>query len=106
MKNVTRILLFGIILIGQYTFAQDMQVSLESVRQFAGSQASVIWGNVYADEPMPLYSIQDELIGYSCNFSIGQPFPGREFLMQQCDQAAKGEGSADRWQVGTYGNIR
>jgi hypothetical protein len=105
MKKIARFLLFGIMFTGQFTFAQNKEVPLETVRQFANSRASVIWGITFPDEPMPLYSIQDELIGYSCNFSIGQPFPNKEILMQRCAQASTGSEISDRWLEGEYGSM-
>jgi|GEM_PF-1294774 len=106
MKKTIRFLLFVIILSAvQFSFGQDQQVPAETIMQFAGSRASVIWGDIYPDVPIPLYSIGDELIGYSVNFSIGKPFPARDALMEQCDQARSETIKADRWMAGEYGSM-
>lgn len=104
MRKICTIIL-GALLLTQLCFARQSKVPFETVKQFADSRASVIWGNVYPDVPLPLYSIQDELIGYSCNYSIGQPFPVRQTLMQQCAGAATGSGNSDRWMAGSFGSM-
>ncbi len=95
----------GFFLLGLTLAAQPLQVPLETIRSFAGSRANVIWGDAYPDDPLPLYSLQDEVIGYAINFSIGSPFPSREDLMEQCDRTRTGPSPAGRWMEGLYGNM-
>jgi len=104
MKKITMLLCLAM-LAGQVLFAQDLQVPVETVKQFAGSRAAVIWGDVYPDEPIPIYSLQNELIAWSVNYSIGKPFPARESLMELCDQEGQGSGNAGRWLTGQYGSM-
>jgi hypothetical protein len=86
-------------------YGQADLVPEATVKQFASSWATVIWGDIYPDEPFSLYSINDELIGYSFNFSIGQPFPAKEALMDECNQAGSGVVEGDRWMSGNFGSM-
>ena len=85
--------------------AQVDYVPFEQVKQIALQNAQSLWGEVYADEPIPLYNLQDELLAYTFNFSIGHPFPARESLIDQCNIPIDSNNKNDRWQIGSFGNM-
>ncbi|MDI6841016.1 MAG: hypothetical protein QMD71_09265 [bacterium] len=60
------------------TCAEDI-VPLSTIHRIAYSNARALWGgttsgDVYGTESIPYYALDDEVIAYMFNFSIGQPF--------------------------------
>jgi hypothetical protein len=104
MGKFTRILFF-VMCIGQFSFAQTEYVSLDQVRKVADQKALTLWGNVSSSEPLAYYSKDDELIGYRFTYAINQQFPGKELLLKQCREAFKQSDHKAQWGLEEYGNI-
>ncbi len=85
--------------------AQDGQLAIELLEHVAYENARSLWGDVHPDNPIPLYNLNDQLIAYTVNFSIGEPFPERESLAESCDQLSKTEDKHSRWQIGSFGHM-
>ena len=71
MKKITQIL-FWVIFIGQFAFAQTEYVPLTQVKSVADQKAQVLWGSVYSSEPLAYYSQNDELVGYRFTYAINK----------------------------------
>ncbi len=104
MKKFTRILL-GVMLTGQFSFGQTEFVPLTQVRMIADQKAMALWGKVSSSEPLAYYSKDDELIGYRFTYAINKPFPEKEWLKQQCDEAFSIGDHKLQWGIGEYGTI-
>jgi hypothetical protein len=100
-----KILLAAILLVSMAINAQVEYLPFENVKHIAFENARSLWGDVYADEPIPLYSINGDLIAYTFNFSIGQPFPSRQTLIERCNSPADSEEKTDRWLIGQFANM-
>jgi len=98
-------LLTAMLLVSMALIAQVDYVPFETVRHIAIENAKSLWGEVYADEPILLYSLDGNLIAYTFNFSIGQPFPARQTLIERCNSPAGSEEKTDRWLVGQFANM-
>ncbi|MGB4204530.1 MAG: C39 family peptidase, partial [Bacteroidales bacterium] len=100
-----KLLLMPMVLVAYLLSAQVDYVPIEQVKQIAFQNATSLWGEVYADEPIPLYNLQDELIAYTFNFSIGKHFPDKNVLIEKCDLPRDSDSKNDRWLIGDYGNM-
>ncbi|MBE0663290.1 MAG: hypothetical protein IH597_12600 [Bacteroidales bacterium] len=100
-----KILLAAMLLVSMAITAQVEYLPFENVKHIAIENAKSLWGDVYADEPIPLYSINGDLIAYTFNFSIGQPFPSRQTLIERCNSPAGSEEKTDRWLIGQFANM-
>ncbi len=66
-------------------FAEETRiVPQETIDAIAKRNAKSIWGDVYADAPIPCYDRDGKIVAWQYNFRIGSPFPAREELMAQC----------------------
>jgi len=63
-----------------------VQVDPELVNRIALSQAEILWGKVYEDEPIALFDQNGTLIAWQYNFCKGKPFPEREALLNRIRQ--------------------
>ncbi|MEA3446477.1 MAG: SprB repeat-containing protein, partial [Bacteroidota bacterium] len=109
MKNLIVLLfvVFGLTAFSQQKHAQQAQkdiVPIDKVQEVGNNWAQMLWGDVYPDEPIPIYSLDDEIIGFMLNFAVGQEFPESRNQFDLCMQSEVDE-KRGRWMKDQYGHI-
>jgi hypothetical protein len=84
-------------------FAQTTQIKKEKVELLALNIARNLWGDVYSDEPFPVYNVKGELVAYRINFAIGFSFPDKKTLAEKSRRIK--ENNIEKWGGGHYGHI-
>ncbi|MDZ4122271.1 MAG: hypothetical protein U1C33_07600, partial [Candidatus Cloacimonadaceae bacterium] len=92
MKRCILLTLFFVISVA--IFAAGLEISRSELNQLASRKAAAEWGNVFPMEPVPYYGADDEVIAYCYPFSIDQPPPDTEQIIQRSEQAWK-DGNRD-----------
>jgi len=105
MKKLIFILNF-IILIGMTISinAEVEEIPFEEVKEIALRNAKHLWGDIYADEVIPCYDQNDNLIIWQFNFSIGKAFPARDDLIEKCRKAPKALWN-EKWASNNYAKM-
>ncbi len=70
-------------------------ISQGEATQIALRNAKQLWGDVEMDDPIPCYDRDDNLIMWQFNFSVNQPFPDRDELLQLCSREQLGLWGSD-----------
>ena len=78
---------------------------MEDVKEISYRNARSLWGNVYPAEPIPYYSINEEVIAYCFNYSIDKVFPDTQTLIDECESKADSLNKESRWCADEYGHI-
>lgn len=87
-------------------FSQHLPPGLHQVRQIADQNARALWGsNLFGDEPSPYYGPDDQIIAWQFNYKLGNSFPSKSELMENCDTALQSGDRASAWGDKTYGNL-
>ncbi|NQV02511.1 MAG: hypothetical protein HQ542_07685 [Bacteroidia bacterium] len=86
-------------------YAQADPVPFNDVNQVADQRAQSLWGDVQSGDPITYYSKSDELIGYRFTYSIGEPFPEENALLQQCNNARLADDKKSQWGIDEYGTM-
>jgi len=82
MKSV--IVLFILLVCAFCAFAFEVRdIPLADVTAIAMRNAKEQWGDVYADNPIPLYDADDKLVAWQFNFSLGKLFPTKDQLLER-----------------------
>jgi len=82
MKSV--IVLFILLVCAFCAFAFEVRdIPLADVTAIAMRNAKEQWGDVSADNPIPLYVADDKLVAWQFNFSLGKLFPIKEQLLER-----------------------
>ncbi len=61
-----------------------LPIDIHQLKSVAISNASAIWGEVSAAEPIPYYNMNDQIIAWRFNFTIGAEFPEKTQLTELC----------------------
>ena len=102
MKNLLFTLLFAITLMLTTT---GQQIPLADITRIAHTNAEVLWGTVFPADPIPYYSVDGEIVAWRFNYSIGTPFPARQEVLAQCDQAKRAGQRDNQWGGNKFGRI-
>jgi len=85
--------------------AQQRHIPLADITRIANENAEILWGTVYPADPIPYYSVDGEIVAWRFNYSIGEPFPSRNEILLQCDQAKRAGQRDKQWGENKYGRI-
>ena len=77
-------LLFFLLLSFLCTNLFAAEISSSDIKKLAEINASHLWGDVSSYEPIPYYNLEDEIIAWRFNFSIGKEFYSKEDLSEIC----------------------
>jgi hypothetical protein len=104
MKTLTN-LLFAILL-SVAVLGQDYRiVPFEMIKGIADRNAASLWGDVYPADPIPYYGIDDEIVAWRFNYSIGKPFPERESLILECKNLKETGKAYGQWGGDNFGQL-
>jgi len=77
-------------------------VPFKVIQKIAVDNARSLWGDVYETEAIPYYGLDDEVIAYMFNFSIGKEFPPHDQVIEGAEQARREGRKEERWGVDHY----
>ena len=77
MKSGLTVLVF-ILLLGFLATGEVREIPFRDIEAIAHRQAKEFWGEVDADDAIPLYDRDGKLLAWQFNFSKGKAFPARE----------------------------
>jgi hypothetical protein len=86
---------------GTHAGAED-SVPFEVIQRIALDNAASLWGDVYGTEAIPYYGLDDEIIAYMFNFSIGREFPPPDQVIERSEKARRESNDEERWGVDRY----
>ncbi|MFU8842823.1 MAG: carboxypeptidase regulatory-like domain-containing protein [Bacteroidales bacterium] len=80
-------------------------VPFETLKEIADRNAASLWGDVYPAEPIPYYGIDDKIVAWRFNYSIGRPFPSKETLVSECKSHRESGNKFQQWGGDDYGQL-
>ncbi|RLD53805.1 MAG: hypothetical protein DRJ05_15830, partial [Bacteroidetes bacterium] len=102
-KLITLVLIVSTVMMN--LTAQNQNIPFEEIKEIADRNAKALWGQAYPDEPIPYYSVQDEIIAYMFNYSIGKPFPNKQTVINDCKGHKVNNNRNMQWGGENYGRI-
>jgi len=97
---IASIMIYSSILIGQ-----SRVFTRATISSMADKYATELWGDVYPSEPIPYYGTNDEIIAYHFTYALGQEFPEKNSLMEDCYQAFQSGDRKSGWGDDEFGNM-
>jgi len=95
------LMLLGTMALGQ----KNQLIPFDEILAIANRNATALWGDVYPAEPIPYYGIDDEIVAWRFNYSIGKPFPAKEELLLQIQNFEIVKDSYKQWGGDKFGRI-
>ena len=98
-----RLFIFFLALMPLFLSAQADQVPFETIRAIADRNAQAIWGDVSPTDPIPYFGLDDEIIAWRFNYSIGKPFPEYAEMLAERKFYIKNGDNLAQWGSEKYG---
>lgn len=89
-----------------FASAQTIEtVPFNIIKKIADRNAQADWGDVYPSEPIPYYGLDEEIIAWRFNYSIGVPFPTNEQLLIDRKEFKEIGDKRAQWGAGKFGRL-
>ena len=70
-----KLLILGVAVLFTHPLSSGEKVQFSTIQKTALANAKALWGQVYPDEPIVYYDLNDEVCAYMYNFRKNEPFP-------------------------------
>ena len=98
--------LITLLLICVFASAQTIEtVPYNLITKIADRNARAYWGDIYPSEPIPYYGLDEEIIAWRFNYSIGGPFPAQEQLLSDRKVFKESGDKRAQWGAGKFGRL-
>lgn len=105
MKKLATTLIMLLLMVNLASAQSIETVPFTTIKIIADRNAESLWGEVYPAEPIPYFGLDEEIIAWRLNYSIGKPFPTNEqLLIERKEFEAQGEKYA-KWGSGKFGRL-
>ena len=95
-----------LLLISVFASAQSIEtVPFQEIKKIADKNAQAYWGDVYPSDPIPYYGLDEEIIAWRFNYSIGGPFPSQEQLLTDRKEFKESGNKRAQWGAGKFGRL-
>jgi|GEM_PF-1743644 len=98
--------LISMLLLSTFINSQNIEtVQYSLIERIADKNAHSHWGDVYPSDPIPYYGLDDEIIAWRFNYSIGEPFPTEEQLLNERKDYESAGDKRQMWGGGKFGRF-